>query len=268
MRLNMTRSMFWVSPKGKSKLLLAICLMAFFISNIPYSLNAKTNSDVLPTYTEFPDSFSFLPPLVKKTKSKHNIDNTLLQFLSVKIYALDNGVAIEPPYVINANSPRPDTLRNSKSHYHSNWKPAYFERYYRIVVEVPNLLIGSIDVFPSETINGNKKSIPVKFWIGKNSTIRTRISSELGYTAAETAITLINDFNLDARQVVLLLAADTYTAEDIGNVLDEIFNESAAEVVNLQSLHRRSSNNLYWKPSKRFSGIMCSIDKEFITGVS
>ena len=164
-----------------------------------------------------------LPPLGKDRMKKTLADRTLTDFLVVSIYEIDQSV---PAYEFTSQKIQRGMgyIKSKKRFYHANWNIAKADagKTFEIHFAVAGLDIGQYVYTPPKG-----RTMPIRFQIDTTPRIRAHMLHEQGYSALEIARVLIQEFNMDASDIVQILYLEGFTASVTGEIIHDLFGHDA-----------------------------------------
>jgi len=201
---------------------LLVVLAAMHASSVYAGNTGKSDidSDAIANVTP---GLRVLPPLGKDRMENVQADRTLTDFILVSIYEIDQNL---PVYEFTSQKIHKGMgyIKPNKKFYHVNWDIAKADagKTFEIHFVVAGLDIGQVIHAPK-----TGRTIPIRFQIDNTPRIRARILHGLGYSAMEIAQALIQEFNLDAPDIVQILYFENFTGLDSAEILRDLFGYDA-----------------------------------------
>jgi thiol-disulfide isomerase/thioredoxin len=144
-----------------------------------------------------------LPPLGKDDEKTTQTDQTLADFLQVTICRI-NGEQCIPVSEFTSQKINNglDYIKLQNKFYHVNWNISKAEpgKTFEIHFIVTGLDIGNVTY-----VAKNGETIPIRFYVDNHPITRARVLYEQGYSDMEIAQTLMEEFNLSAGNLALVL---------------------------------------------------------------
>ena len=144
-----------------------------------------------------------LPPLVNNDEKATLSDQTLADFVQVTICQI-NGDQCVPVTEFTSQKINNglDYIKLQNRFYHVNWNISKADsgKTFEIHFGVTGLDIGNVIYVPK-----NGETIPIRFYVDNHPMTRARVLHEQGYSDLKIAQLLINEFNLSAGSLALVL---------------------------------------------------------------
>jgi thiol-disulfide isomerase/thioredoxin len=144
-----------------------------------------------------------LPPLGKNSENVTRASQTMVDFLQVMICEV-NGDQCTPAYQFTSQKIDNglDYIKLQNRFYHFNWSIPKEDagKTFEIHFIVAGLGIKNVTYVPKKG-----ETVPVRFYIGNHIMTRARVLHEQGYSDMQIAETLVEEFNLSAGSLALVL---------------------------------------------------------------
>jgi hypothetical protein len=172
-----------------------------------------------------------------------SLDTSLLNVLKVNVCAVQVDASCTAVSSVSADSAPPEriTFETKKFAYEVRWTPSGPSENYRLQVLVAGLHVGTTDYQWSKS--GKKsKSLRVRFVIENSPKIRARVLTEQGGISPNVyaiVVALLAEFDLNAANVVALLADEGFSTVLLGQALKDVFaldEKTAAQILAAPSL--------------------------------
>ncbi len=99
--------------------------------------------------------FEHLRPINKDNNMDFDFDDSLLEYLTVKVVLVDNPSA---SITFDNNGKSAACLRGSKSHYLVNWVPEDRYKEYSVQVYMLDMLLGTVELTPNIVLESVKRT--------------------------------------------------------------------------------------------------------------
>ena len=179
-----------------------------------------------------------LPPVGDDHGNKKALDRTLTDFLKVQMCERTSGeVCTIVGESTSTSGFRSSRLRLLGKRYHTIWRLPFDrsnpkgqkEKEFQIHFIVAGLEVGFINY----QTNRVKVFVPIQFRIDNHPVIRARVLHEQGFTAAQVAEVLIEEFSLRAQETAQILKDVGYSSVGVGLALRDVFLKDAREAAQI-----------------------------------
>ena len=181
------------------------------------------------------DAFHWLDPIAPSSGDTSNLDASLLNYLKVEVCQVTGGGCTTVKTFTSTGSSA-EQLRivkvgSSGGYYIVNWdtqkSKISLNATYRIIVSIPGLELGSIDLAPA-TYRTFGRTWPIKFLVEKDPAIQAHLLGSLGLSIWQVADRLRTEFGICGEELRLLLL-ELYPltfSEEVQNVVAGVCQEA------------------------------------------
>lgn len=144
-----------------------------------------------------------LPPLGKNSANITQSDQTLADFLQVTICQINSG-GCTPVYQFTSQKMNRglNYIKLQNKFYHVNWNISKADSGKTFEI---HFLVAGMDIGHVTYVAKNGETIPIRFYVRNHPTIRARILHEQGYSNMDIAQVIMEEFNLGAGDLALVL---------------------------------------------------------------
>lgn len=193
------------------------------------SLTCDSNSDdIRPRLIDVSRALHVLPPLGKNSGDADNFDTSLLDYLAVSIcrVAGEDECLPENEFTSAGGPGGMDHIRLQNSTYHVNWDISKDQT--GEVFEV-RFLVAGLKVGAVSYSSRSPRTLPIKSGIDNHPRIRARVLHEQGYSAAQIARWLVDEFASGGAGIAAILYEENFSAVELGEALRDVLNAEAQD---------------------------------------